>query len=490
MSLTSALTSARNALAVRSAETEVVSRNVAGVNEAGYTLKRAEVSTTQPGGIRLLQVTRASDQALFSSMIRASSDMAAKSALLDGVNQLQQTVDPALGEGTPTAALGALTDALMQAESNPSDQTIAQNAVEAAKSLVRSLQDASATTQQVRRMADADMSVSVQNINSLLGQFQAVNTRIITNGATGRDITNDLDARDHLLGKLAGEIGIRTTLRANGDMQIYTDGGATLFDSTPRQVSFVATPGYDATASGNPVMIDGMPVTGADAVMGLKSGRVLGLAQVRDNVAVQYQGQLDEMARGLINTFQETDTSGLPGSARAGLFRNGVSTDLPDASLIPGLAGSLGVAASVDRSQGGNPFLLRDGGISSPNDPAYRTNIDNDGSFSTRLGALVSGLQTQQDFDSSGGALSIGTLAGYASSSTGWIEGLRQSASAQSDQKSAFLERAQTSLSSATGVSLDTEMSKMLDLERAYQGSAKLLSVVDAMLQSLLQAAG
>ena len=30
----------------------------------------------------------------------------------------------------------------------------------------------------------------------------------------------------------------------------------------------------------------------------------------------------------------------------------------------------------------------------------------------------------------------------------------------------------------------------MLDLERAYQGSAKIISVVDTMLQSLLQAAG
>src|SRR4051794_32317985 len=53
MSLTSALTSARNALSVRSAETEVVSRNVAGVNEIGYTLKRANVATDSAGSVRL-----------------------------------------------------------------------------------------------------------------------------------------------------------------------------------------------------------------------------------------------------------------------------------------------------------------------------------------------------------------------------------------------------------------------------------------------------
>jgi len=489
MSLTSALTSARNSLSVRSAETEIVSRNVAGVNEAGYTLKRANVATDQISGVRLLGVSRTADTALFLSMMKASSDSAARSSLLSGVNTLQQTVDPTMGDATPTGRLGALQDALTQAAATPSDQTLLQNAVDKAQDLVRTLQDASTTVQGVRKTADTDLAASVSNINSLLSQFQTVNARVVSNTALGKDATSDLDARDKILSQLSSEIGIRTSIRQNGDMQIYTDGGGTLFDTTPREVSFKATTSFDANTTGNAVIIDGLPVTGPNAVMGVKSGKIFGLSQVRDVVAPAYQSQLDEIARGLINAYSELDNTGDPASAAAGLFRDGTSTTIPS-GLTPGLASRLSVAATVDRKQGGNPFLLRDGGISNPGSPAYKLNATGAASFVDRLNALAVANQNSQIFDSAGGAITSGSLALYASSSTGWIEGQRQTASTESDQKSAFLDRATQALSSATGVSLDTEMSKMLDLERAYQGSAKLISVVDNMLQSLLQAAG
>jgi flagellar hook-associated protein 1 FlgK len=200
-------------------------------------------------------------------------------------------------------------------------------------------------------------------------------------------------------------------------------------------------------------------------------------------------GQLDEIARGLISAFSETNAAGDPASVRAGLFRDGTSTALPSGSTA-GLASRISVAASVDRKQGGNPFLLRDGGLSDPTDPSYRLNNAGAASFSDRLRALSTAAEQPQAFASSGGALTSGSLTLYAASSTGWIEGQRQTAATESEQKSAFLDRATQALSGATGVSLDTEMSKMLDLERAYQGSAKIISVVDNMLQSLLQAAG
>jgi flagellar hook-associated protein 1 len=39
-----------------------------------------------------------------------------------------------------------------------------------------------------------------------------------------------------------------------------------------------------------------------------------------------------------------------------------------------------------------------------------------------------------------------------------------------------------------TGVSIDEELSLLLDLEQSYKASAKLISTVDAMMASLLEA--
>ena len=45
-----------------------------------------------------------------------------------------------------------------------------------------------------------------------------------------------------------------------------------------------------------------------------------------------------------------------------------------------------------------------------------------------------------------------------------------------------------TALSNATGVNLDDQMSTMLDVEHAYQASAQLMSTVNSMYATLLQA--
>ncbi|MBX9741568.1 MAG: flagellar hook-associated protein FlgK [Beijerinckiaceae bacterium] len=486
MSLTAALNSARNSLTVRSAETDVVSRNIAGVNEPGYSRKTADLTVSTTGSVQLLQVSRSADEALFTRFIRTNSDAGTQDSLLSGVNQLQQIVDPALGNATPAGRLGALVDALQQAASAPDSPVLAQNAVDAGKSLVQTLNDASTTVQNVRKTADASIATSVEKVNTLLAKFQAVNAKIVADTGVGRDVTDQLDVRDQILMELSSELGIRTTLRPNNDMQIYTDGGATLFDSVPRTVTFQPVSVFGPGVQGNAVIVDGTPVTGPGAVMQSKSGNIVGLTTLRDQVAPSFQGQLDEIARGVINAFAESDINGA--NPRAGLFRDGVSTALPGAGLQAGLASTIKIAATVDQAQGGNPFLLRDGGISDPLDPNYKLNTTSAAAFSDRYQTLISAFDTMQSFDSSGGALSNASLAGYASSSVGWIESLRQVTTNNADQKNTLLDRAKQTLSSATGVSLDAEMSKMLDLERAYQGSAKLISVVDQMMQSLFAA--
>jgi len=47
---------------------------------------------------------------------------------------------------------------------------------------------------------------------------------------------------------------------------------------------------------------------------------------------------------------------------------------------------------------------------------------------------------------------------------------------------------AQQQLRAATGVSLDDETSKMLEIERSYQSTAKLISAIDGMFLALLEA--
>ena len=50
-------------------------------------------------------------------------------------------------------------------------------------------------------------------------------------------------------------------------------------------------------------------------------------------------------------------------------------------------------------------------------------------------------------------------------------------------------ERASEALSNATGVNLDEEMTLLLEIERSYQASTKLIATIDNMFEALLSAA-
>ncbi len=82
------------------------------------------------------------------------------------------------------------------------------------------------------------------------------------------------------------------------------------------------------------------------------------------------------------------------------------------------------------------------------------------------------------------------SLQSLASLSGSWIENARQSASQSVEYQTTLLGHASEALSNATDVNMDDETALMLQLEKSYSASAKLLSVIDQMLKTLLSIVG
>jgi len=315
-----------------------------------------------------------------------------------------------------------------------------------------------------------------------------VNRAIVIGTRQGGDVTDFLDQRDQILRGLSEQVGIRTVTRSDNDMAIYTDSGVTLFDVRPRTVTFDRTLIYTPGTTGNAVYVDSVPITGASGPMLARSGALVGLASIRDNVATTYQSQLDEIARGLIEAFAESDQSASPTLPDApGLFTYPGAPTMPaPGTVLTGLAGSIRVAAAVDPAQGGDASLLRDGGIAG--NPAYVYNTAGGAGFSDRLHALADALSATRAFDPTAQVAPSASIAAYSSSSVAWLQAARQSASNSADYKDTVLQRSTEALSKETGVNLDEEMTNMLELERSYQASSRLISTIDSMLDTLLQA--
>jgi len=490
MSLTAALDSARASLMASGIQSSTISRNIAGASAAGYSRKIAVLDNLPGAGVYVAAIQRAASSGLYNNVLIATSASAKQDAILNGLQTISASTvdDPETGQ-SPTAQLNKLKQALQQYANAPDNTTLAQAAVTSAKDMATALNQATKTVQTVREGADADMATSVANINQLLTQFDKVNTAIVKGTITGDDVTDYLDQRDTIVSKLSQEVGVSMTLRANGDAALYTDSGVVLFDKQARSVSFAATNIYSPGTTGNAVYIDGVPVTGANSVMPIKAGKLAGLAELRDNATVTYQSQLDEIARGLVETFKEVDQTASALPDVPGLFTYPGAPAMPaSATVSVGLAGLISVAASVDPVQGGNPNLLRDGAISG--NVAYQYNTAGSGGYSTRLQQLIGGMDASQPFDATTQGKPSGSLIDFAASSTSWIENQRKAADDSATYQNTLLDRSNAALSNVSGVNMDDEMSLMLQVERTYSASSKIISTVDQMLQSLLAAVG
>ncbi|TFV40948.1 flagellar hook-associated protein FlgK [Bradyrhizobium frederickii] len=490
MSITAALNSARSSLMASGIQSATISRNIAGASAPGYSRKLTMLDNFPDAGVYVAAIQRAASSGLYSNVLTATSSSAKQSVIYDGLQKIAvATVDDPELEQSPTAQLNKLKQALQQYANSTDNATLAQAAVTSAKDMVTALNQATKTVQSVREGADADMATSVATINQLLTQFETVNTAIVKGTITGDDVTDYLDQRDSIVATLSQEVGVTMSLRPNGDAALYTDSGVVLFDKTARAVSFAPTNAYTAGTTGNAVFIDGVPVTGANSVMPLKSGRLAGLAQLRDQDTVTYQSQLDEIARGLIDAFKEVDQSASALPDVPGLFTYPGAPAMPaSATISVGLAGTIAVAASVDPAAGGNPNLLRDGAISGS--AAYNYNTTGNAGFSTRLHQLIDNMNAPQPFDVTAQGKPSGSVIEFASSSASWIESHRKAADDNVKYQNTLLDRSTAALSNVAGVNMDDEMSLMLQVERTYSASSKIISTVDEMLQSLLAAVG
>lgn len=485
-SISTALNHALAGLSVSAAQSAVVARNVTYAGNENYTRKTAEVSTLPGGAPMVSAINRNTDRQLLDKLLSSGSDTAGKQVVLDALSRLSAISGDPEDARSIAAGIGEMQNALRLYEANPASSALGQNVLEAARTLTERLNTAADEVARLRSEADTDMANSVERINNLLAQFKVVNDGVVRGQGTAAELAETLDQRDSILKQLSEELGIRTAVRRNNDILIYAEGGAVLFESSPRSVSFVPTQALAAGAAGNVVLIDGVAVTGEGAPMPLSGGQLTALAQVRDRLAPQLSTQLDQIAAGLINSFAERDTS-IPGSTPdvEGLF-TGDGGGLPLLSNPPaGLAARLRTNALANPQQGGSILLLRDGGFGGP---AYVHNSLSQPGYQARIAELADAIDTARNFGQPagiGGTISVKALSVQSSA---WVEAARQGAQKSLDVASAMKARASDSLARVSGVNIDQEMAALLDLEKSYQASAKVLSTVDAMLAALMEA--
>ncbi len=319
-SLTLALRTAQSGLLVNQQALNTVANNIANVNSLGYSRKTI---TTQPqvvtgigAGVELADIKRQIDEGLLRSLRIELGNLNELSVQDSFFERMQEVFGTPASNTSISHAINELSAALESLADAP-DKTLEQSElVRRAIDFTNKLQDMSTTIQELRTQADARIAQEVAEINKLVAAIGDINDKLIRATSTAQDPTDLQDLRDRNIDQLSQLIDIRIFFRGDGDAVIFTSGGRTLVDNVPAKVthSAASTVGATSTQAEGDIagIFVGTPIAGNDITDEIRSGKLKGLIELRDQVLTDFQSQLDELAARSREVFNLIHNRGAP----------------------------------------------------------------------------------------------------------------------------------------------------------------------------------
>lgn len=480
MSLSGALYNAFSGLKANSRAAGLVSTNISNATTEGYgrrTLGLAPGAVGTTGGVRITGTVRHSDPVLTGDRMVSDATLAHAAVGFEFASRIEDLVGESGTPGSLTDRVNAFENALLTASSNPASTQRLELVANTADSLARALNGLSDEVQSARQTADDRIAAQVETLNSALSRLDSLNDNIVRAGSTGTDPTSFYDERQRVLDSIAEIVPLRVVEREQGDIAVFTRGGAVLLDGRPFEVGFEPNhaigPGMtfvNGDLSG--LTLNGVPVDTQGMSM-FAGGSLAAQFEIRDVDAVERQAQLDGIARDLIERLGPGGPDTTLAATDPGLFTDGGSAFV--AADETGIAGRIEINALVAPDSGG-AWRLRDGlGAATQGDVG-----------DARLLQGISEALSASTVPASGGLTAIARsfanhISEFASSAVG--ERVR------AENAQTFVSIQNTALSEmelSKGVDTDQELQRLMQIEQHYSANAKVMSTVDSLLERLM----
>ncbi|MDG1168926.1 MAG: flagellar hook-associated protein FlgK [Sulfitobacter sp.] len=471
MSLTGAINSASSGLRTSQTLSRIAADNVSNAMTPGYVRRSGNVVTTgtdQTGSI-VKDVRREVNESLQRMSRLESGKMARYQALHEGLRSYTAYLGQP-GDGTsPSDKFNAFQNSLTTLINMPSSNGAQTGAVLAAEDLALAVRGAATTLGTTLSEVDMEIRYEVADLNQSLYALRELNTKQLDIGQGTIEWAQFKEKIDNLLDQVASVVDTRVTVSANGSVSIYTVGGAALLEGDLVQdVTF--------TAGDGTLMAGAQDITPfKDGVRGLEHGSLVGLVELKRRVLPQFNAQLDEYARGLIQAFEGADSSLAAG--QPGLFTDNGSAY--DPANLTGLASRLHVNEKVTLNGDAEVWRIRDGlGVSAPGAAAD----------SSQIGAFVAALGTPVGASSASGIPGFVTVRDFAAEMVTAQATERARAENNYNAANSAAEVVNGARNNAEGVSIDDEMQRLLLIEQSFAANSRVLTTVSEMIDALIAA--
>lgn len=461
MGITRLLDISRRSLRTIDAAMNVVGQNVANAENENYVRQRVTLKsdsfassgiimrmshgTPTAMGVSVHEYERVRDSLLFASTVEARTSLGSAQE----EERLLQTVEAVFptGDGSLHDVMSDFWDSWNTLADYPTDAGVRQSLLGKTEALMSTLKRADGELATMQSGLLAQVSAHVDAINGRLNELAELNPQVEAARIQGAPDFTGEDRRDQIVKELAEYVPIR-----------YVQDGArgytvSISGITVVQGDRVLTPiEFDTSGSTPAVRFADMQATFAEPAG--SDGKLGAVLRTLNETIPDLRSSLDTMAATLVTEVNaiHQNSYGLDGNTGRSFFDS--------ASLS---ASTLRLSSDV---------------LNNPSAIAASGDATGIGDNSAALD--IAALRDQNVLGS--GTLSIGD---FASTMLGDLGGQLQRASAKAVGQAAVVNHLEAVEQGVSGVSLDEEMTKLIEYQQAYAASARLIETAQQMLDTL-----
>jgi len=461
-------------LSVQQEATAIAGQNLANVNNPAYADEQLVVQEATPletltgeegTGVDAVSITSMRDAFLDAQIAAEGSVTGSLTSQQSALQEAEAYLDEELS-GTSnssdsaasssnglTADLSNLFSSLQTLTTDPGNISDRQTVIQSAQQLTEQFNQVSSGLNTVTSNLNSSIQSGVTSANQDLSQIASLNQQIMEAQDSGGTADQLADEREQIIENLSGYVNLTTSAQSDGAVNVSI-GGVTMVSGDTALANLQTY----TNASGNLMVLARETTTGLEYGLTLSGGSIEGSITARDGTVATLQSSLNALASQLIFSFNQVYSGGydLNGNNLQTYFFTGSG------------AGSIGVNSTVVN----DPRTFQ--AAAGPGDPGDNT-----------VALALANLADEPITNATTG-FNNQTLSQYYSQAVGTFGSSLQSVNEQLANSTSVAQMLTTQRDSASGVDTDTEMTNLLQFQKAYEASAELVTTVNEMLETLV----
>ena len=448
---------------------QTVGHNIASKSVEGYSRQRVDQVTNLPigdgkmrigMGARAAAVNRVNNPYLERQIGVEESHLGFLTGKQDAMTRVESIYNEQVNKGL-NQYMSEFFNAFRELSNNPESLATRSLVKETADYVTKDFKRINAQLTGVQSDLDQQIKTHVNEINAFSTEIASLNEKIQTVELTGASANDERDRRDLLVKKLGDKVNIRWAQGEDGTVTVSAGNNALLVAGYDAKQLFVqATPESGNKGEGNfDVMYKSSEyATPFKVTEQLHGGSIGGLLEVRDTIINDLKDGVDEMAYSLADEINDVHSKGFNSYNQTGVDFFEQPLEVKHAAQHMKLNGD----------------ILKDAArIATGEIPGA--------SGDNRIANKIAGLQYEKIL--SDGNASVDE---YYNTMVGKVGVISKKTSNAHDSQEGIVKQLANIRESISGVSLDEETTKMIEFQKAFDASARIVKTADEMMDTVL----